>query len=167
MSLLNYMNTEWSAGITDELNGLSRNFPGINGFYAPDSGWFYEGTVQAIAFAHLSRWAVANAAGQYALFSEQPYPRYPLLRVVDIMTSNRANQLLLVEIKADFNIGSVIADIDKLDSAVFQLGTNVIDATFAMYCVTAANVERWQYELTQYAAGHSNNPTQPLPIIKY
>ncbi|MBV9791718.1 MAG: hypothetical protein JOZ51_26205 [Chloroflexi bacterium] len=159
MPLLDYMRGQWATDVSNELNEISGTFPNVNRFYSP-AGWFYEGTVQATAFAYLWDWLGRNEAHEYTLFSEQPYPRYPALQITDIMALRDNGNLIVVEVKADFNIVSVEDDLAKLTQAYHEL-PELVDA-FAMYCVRADQAVRWRDQLRRLESEH----VRALAIIK-
>jgi len=165
MALLNYIQTQLANDIANHLNDYENEehgFPNIQNYYSP-YGWFYEDTIRAVTYQFLSNWLVNNGAQeQYLILAEQPYPNYPVEQWVDIMIveNNDDRDTIFVEIKADFNLGSVEEDMPKLEQAYHNI--KQFQNGFAIYCVQQERAGDWAQQLKGYQSLH----VKALAIIK-
>jgi hypothetical protein len=110
--------------------------------------WWMEGTIRAVAFDCVNRWIDAKAPGAYLAVAEQQYPQWPNIVRSDIAIRRQDGKWLLIEIKADFSLSSVLADAGKLIDAYSHLAGRYFWGV-ALYSVEddRATIDRWQAEV--------------------
>jgi hypothetical protein len=161
MSLLDYIRDELPADISQTLNGCAARFPPSRyGTWSP-SGWYYPGLVQATAFRCLLKWLGQSDRGaSYLVLSEVPVPTYPCKSYMDLVVSNRDEELLFLDIRTDFRLSSLERDLARLERTLGSMAPR-LRSCFVLYCVKQSQADAWKGALQKWRG----EVLVPLPIL--
>lgn len=161
MSVLDYIRDQLPADISRTINGCAARFPPSRyGTWSP-SGWYYPGMVQATAFHCLLKWLGQSERGaSYLVLAQMPVPTYPCKSHVDLVVSNREEELLFLDVRTDFRLSSLVRDVTRLERSVGRIDPR-LRACFVLYCVKQSEADTWREELR----GPRGDVLVPLPIL--